>query len=288
MTTSPPALPYKPASGLLNEVLEMLRNPPTGVPLTWFPQLDNALGGFRPNEITLLCAPTGAGKTQLLACLSAMFLSQRVPHFVAPVETGDMDFLARVLSVLVEHDLNTGLAQGEGVLHKAEVLSELLKIGEYLFVSTHDSRVDVDDMLNMLKYQSQVYGIKVALLDNLNFFLKITSAQNERAEMDEAIHKFVMLAKHLPIHIVLIVHPRKTDGGRVESEFDIKGSSTAVQECSNVALFNRYPDKVVADGMAHTHDRELVFKKLRKRGAFVNTPFKLSFKNARYWERSGR
>lgn len=242
------------------------------------------MGGLRLHEFTLLCAPTGAGKTQLLANLSAQLLIQEVTHFVAPVETGDVDFLTRVMSTLCEKDLNTGDPWGDKFLTGLTNDFRGYLGSDRLLISTHDNRVQVEEMINTLKYMSQEYGAKVAILDNLNFFLKVVSSQMEKAEMDNAIHEFVILAKKIPMHIILVVHPKKTDNGRVLSEFDIKGSSTAVQEASNVILFNRPCPK------EHTNrpftDRELVFRKLRKRGMNVGKPLWFQFENGQYREES--
>jgi len=66
------------------------------------------------------------------------------------------------------------------------------------------------------------------------------------------------------------MHPKKTDHGRVESEFDIKGSSTAVQEAHNVWLFNR-PSKAVIeeDPEKFKQFREIKIAKCRRYGRFV-------------------
>jgi hypothetical protein len=92
-----------------------------------------------------------------------------------------------------------------------------------------------------------------------------------------------MFAKKIPMHTILVVHPKKTDDGRVTSEFDIKGSSTAVQECANVILFNR-PTKDQIERGHHENHRELVFKKIRKRGYYTNKPIWLSYQNGHYSE----
>jgi hypothetical protein len=144
--------------------------------------------------------------------------------------------------------------------------------------------VKVEEMVNLLKFMHQENGCKVALLDNLNFFLDVVSSQMEKAEMDSAIHEFVMLVKKIPMHIILVVHPKKTENGRVLSEFDIKGSSTAVQECANVCLFNRPEAKDVEGGRVLFSDRELLFRKIRKRGMNVGRPVWLAFNNGRYQE----
>lgn len=277
-------LNYRNASEAWKDAASLLRNPPKGVPCPWWKKFNEYLGGLREHEITLLCAPTGAGKTQLLANISVQLLAQSVPHYVAPVETGDLDFLARVASVLSGEDYNTGDPVAP---YKLEGLTQALcgdGLLKNLYLSTHDNRVEIGDMINTLKYMSQEYGIKVALLDNLNFFLKVVSSQQEKAEMDNAIHEFVMLVKKLPIHVILIVHPRKTDGGRVESEFDIKGSATAVQEAANVCLFNRPKPADMTERRWAATDRELVFKKIRKRGVHVGKPIQFRFKGGRYEE----
>lgn len=269
---------YRRFRDLAEEAAKLMLSPPAGIRLPWYRTMTEYLGGLRPNELTLLCAPTGAGKTTLLGCLSAQLLQEGVSHFVAPVETGDVDFATRVLSALSDRDLNTGTELPLHVVERA--MNENMKHikSDLLTVSTHDNRVSVEQMIMELEFQTQKHGIKVALLDNLNFFLNVTSSQMEKAEMDNAIHEFIMLTKKIPIHIILVVHPRKTENGRVESEFDIKGSSVAVQEASNVLLMNRPSKEHVKEGKT-IYDREFVFKKIRKRGFNVGRPFWMTYSN---------
>jgi tRNA splicing endonuclease len=277
-------LNYRDAREVWLDAAQEILDPPKGVALPWWPKFTEYTGGLLPHQSTLICAPTGAGKTQLLACLSAQFLQQGVPHFVAPVETGDVDYMARVASTLVKRDLNCGERVPVEVFEEAtkRIIEAMEKAP--MNVATYDNRVAIEEMMTMLAYQHQTYGVKVALLDNLNFFLNVVSSQMEKAEMDSAIHEIVMLAKKLPIHVILIVHPKKTERGRVESEFDIKGSSTAVQEASNVLLFNRPREEEVEAGSRHFTDRELVFRKLRKRGFNVGKPIWFAYQGGRLGE----
>lgn len=242
------------------------------------------------HEFTIFCGATGSGKTQFLANLIVHLAKQNVKCFVAPVETGATDMARRMLSVVCKRDLNTGEA------HRLETFSPYLRQhGELLtntFFSTHDNRVDINEMIQILKYMHDENGVKVAILDNLNFFLKPTRSSEAILEMDEAVHTFVMLAKKIPIHIFLVMHPRKTEGGKILSEMDIKGSSTSVQEASNILLLNR-PNENEIDYLSSGHEnmkginkltRELVFKKIRKRGFYVNETFYMRYEGGKYVE----
>jgi hypothetical protein len=86
-----------------------------------------------------------------------------------------------------------------------------------------------------------------------------------------------MFCKRIDMHVIMVMHPKKTDNGRVESEFDIKGSSTAVQEAHNVFLFNRPSLEDQKIGFDRQNHRELKIAKMRRRGKYVGR--RLMFKN---------
>ena len=131
----------------------------------------------------------------------------------------------------------------------------------------------------------KLHGSKIAIIDNLNFFLEVTSQQNAVIEMDRVIHELIIFCKQVPIHVIMVMHPKKTDGGRVESEFDIKGSSTAVQEAHNVLLWNRPHPDLIKMGRASEGDRELKLAKMRRRGRYVHRRLIIKAKNGvQYYE----
>jgi hypothetical protein len=109
----------------------------------------------------------------------------------------------------------------------------------------------------------------VAFIDNLNFFLEASSGERQNEVMDKVTHDLIIFSKSHDIHIVMVMHPKKTEDGRVESEFDIKGSSTAVQEAHNVFLFNRPSTEMIEGSYATKFDRELKIAKMRRKGRAV-------------------
>lgn len=269
---------------VFNDSLLQIANPPKGIMLNGWGEMNERMGGLRPHELTIFCGATGAGKTQFLANIATNLMLQNERVFVASVETGATDFGVRMISVMAGRDLNTGEKHNLNSFSE-KISSRFNEIQKNVFFSTHEDRVDVMDMIETLKFMSEVHGVKVAILDNLNFFLKVTKSADTVMAYDEAIHGFVIAAKKIPIHIFLVMHPRKTTEGKILSEFDIKGSSTAVQEAPNVLLMNRLDEKDMEANLGDELTREFVFRKIRKRGYYVGQRFYLQYEGARYVER---
>jgi len=262
------------------EVIEELINPVEGIKLRMLPSFNTLMGGLREKEFTILCGGTGTGKTTLLANVSTDLLLQQIPHFIASVETGHKDFIKRVLSVLAEENLNIGVPVAQEKIIKVFNQYEKFIKTSQAYLSLYDNRVDVSVLLREIKTHIETRGIKIAILDNINFFLDVVCAKDSVVEMDRVIHDFIMFCKQNPIHIIMVMHPRKPEAGnRVRNEYDIKGSSTAVQEAHNIILLNRPSDEMIDMGLASKYDRELILAKSRVFGMSVGRKYMLIGKN---------
>lgn len=248
------------------DAAEELVKPYPATPLLDFPKLSKLTGGLRPREFTILCGATGVGKTTLMANLSKSLLKQGVAHFVASVETGHTDFMKRIISAVMGADWNTGDPIPLEALKAFHVKHGGLFETNKLWLSLYENRFSVETLMSDISWHVEKKGCKVAIIDNLNFFLEVTSASNAVIEMDRVVHELIIFCKQIDVHLIMVMHPKKTDHGRVESEFDIKGSSTAVQEAHNVFLFNRAGEDIVDSKLAEPGDRELKIAKMRRKG----------------------
>ena len=237
--------------------------------LNGFPKLMLMTGGFRPFEFSILCGATGTGKTTLCANISRDLILSNVPHFVASVETGHLDFVRRVMSSAAEKDWNTGDLVPLNDLKNFHAERGKLFQSETLQLSLYDNRLPVETLMADIAWMVKNKGIKLALIDNLNFFLEVTNAANQVIEMDRVIHELIIFCKNVPVHLLMVMHPKKTESGRIESENDIKGSSTANQEAHNIFLWNRPHPELIKAGRAVEEDRELFIAKMRRKGKYV-------------------
>lgn len=260
--------PYAcPSQELYHDACQDLLLPTPSVKLAHYSKLNVMTGGFRPYEFSILCGATGTGKTTLCANISRDLILQKIPHFVASVETGHLDFVKRVMSSMIEKDWNTGDPIAIEELKKFHTKYGTSFQSECLQLSLYDNRISIATLMADIAWMVKHKGIKLALIDNLNFFLDVRKAQDQLLEMDRVIHDLIMFCKRTPVHIIMVMHPKKAE--RVENENDIKGSSTANQEAHNIFLFNRpHPDLIKA-GAAQPDDREILIAKMRRKGKFV-------------------
>ncbi len=265
----------------------ILKNITTDFPsiqLPGWPLLNDLTGGFRMREFSILCGATGAGKTSLLASWAKAFILAGKRCFIMSVETGPDDFMQRTMGAFVGKDLNSGRAismESAKVMHQqyGQIFSS-----DALFLSLFDSRVPHERALKEILWYREKKNCEVVFIDNLNFLLEVVSANRQLEVMDNVVHDFIMLCKRLDVHVVMVMHPKKTEHGRVESEFDIKGSSTAVQEAHNIFLFNRPTKADLASNKRGRYARELTVKKLRRRGESVDRSLWLKYGGATYEE----
>lgn len=266
------------------QAIRELAEPFPSTPLKDWQEFNKILGGFRAREFSILCGATGVGKTQFLANISAQLLKQKEKHFVMSVETGHTDFMKRVMSVLCGQDLNTGEA------HSPESLSRIhTRYAEFLEADTiefslYENRLSVDQLMHDITMMVEK-GCKIAMIDNLNFFMEVTRAADQVVEMDRVIHELIIFCKQIDVHIIMVMHPKKTLNGRVENEFDIKGSSTAVQEAHNIFLLNRPKIEDIENKPITRDYRELKIQKMRRRGRYVGQSFLFEGVGTRYVER---
>lgn len=249
--------------------LHELAKPYPSLKLGRWPVFNRLVGGFRMREFSILCGPTGTGKTTLLANISEQLAADGIKHFVMSIETGAADYMKRIISIRERRDLNTGEAIPGAEL--AQITARhlgFISAGTIEF-SLYESRLAVDQLMADIRYAVEILGCRVVFIDNLNFLLKVTRAQDQVVEMDNVVHTLIEFVKTLDVHIWMVMHPKKTENGRVVSEFDIKGSSTSVQEAQNVFLFNRPSPEEIGKNKRSPWDRDLTIAKMRRRGAYV-------------------
>lgn len=279
--------PYSKGLGdLYLQTMQELAEPYPSIELANWKMMNDLTGGFRMREFTILCGSTGSGKTTLLSSWAKAFILSQTRCFIMSVETGATDFIKRTMSAFSGYDMNKGRPIDKDKLSIFHNQFGGIFGNDELFLSLYDSRVNPQTVIQDIIWHHKKKNCKIIFIDNLNFLLDVVSQDRSIEVMDKVVHELIMLAKRHDIHIIMVMHPKKTDHGRVESEFDIKGSSTACQEATNIFLFNRPSKSHILSGKYGTFMRQLYIAKLRRKGESVGKSIWLKYQPGSYYEDS--
>lgn len=234
-----------------------------------FSKLSEAVGGFPHNGFTIITGGSGLGKSTLAGNLWVGLNALRKNIYTVPIEIGPHEFTDMLISIIA--------AKSRRNLTPADYVEAKQKWFPMFFanhghvMATHESRLSHLDFLAEVYYHHKVRGVSVAFGDNWNFMLDPARGADANAENDRALHDCIVFSKKVPVHIFMIMHPRKDNAKdkteRVTSMFDIKGSSTSPQEATNVLLFNPLEDAKDAPAMVHPDRcREITIAKARFNG----------------------
>lgn len=236
-----------------------------------FAQLSNAIGGMGHRGTTVLTGGTGLGKSTLIGNLFVNLSAVGKNVYVVPIETGGHDFMDMILSI-VANKTRRHLRAADYQEAREKWLPTFFSNRGHV-IARHESRLSHMDFLAELYYHWKTRNVTIGIGDNWNFMMEPKAGADGIAQSDRALHDIITFTKIFPIHVWMIMHPKKDQAkkdkgdNRVNSLEDIKGSITSVQEAANVLLFNALEN--AKDAPPHTHAdfcREITIAKARFNG----------------------
>lgn len=195
--------------------------------MTGWNDFDSLLGGFRPNELTVLTGETASGKTTLAANLGYRLSEKQHPVLIASFEMKPIPIIKKMIQ------MGQGRPFRDLSKHEIEAALQHISTLPLHFINVY-GEIGTNELKDAIYYGKRRHGIEFVILDHLHFFLRY-SGDNERQAIDQALRDIKSWAMDLDIHILLIVHPTKlTYDNKVVHLNDLKGSSGLKQIPDNV------------------------------------------------------
>lgn len=228
------AKPYQPSEIHSAETyfarIDALRNRPEtamGAATGW-ESVDDLIRGVRLEELTVVTGDTGSGKTTWVAALAYNLARLHGwPILFCPFESRPAPVVQKWLAMEI----------GEQPLTAKPFDYERAKAGLQqlpLHLLDRWGECDLGALVASIHWAVAHLGARLVVLDHLHFFLTSNPA-TERHDIDGAMQRLSLLATDLGIHIVLVVHPRGTEGDNQRIGMaHLKGSSGIKQIASNV------------------------------------------------------
>lgn len=238
-----------PVAGLL-DLADVERQSPENQPsvLSGFRELDRAIGGFYPGELSVWTGKRGGGKSTLLGQLLLEAINQGFPVCAYSGELPAWRFKEWVLLQAAgpDHVIERKDRFSDKTFYSVptaiqEQIDEWWKGRFLLFDNRYPG--DEDSILRMFEYAVRRYGSCVFLVDNL-MTARFSLPERDFYRAQSAFTgRLVEFAKKNEVHVHLVAHPRKTDGARTLEADDIGGSGDVSNRADNAFSLTRLSDE---------------------------------------------
>lgn len=207
---------------------------PKGSPTPW----DYLTGRFeiRPGELTLMAGANGSGKSMLAGQMVAWQMAASAVCVMASMEMSVQETLKRMVRQCAGGEFTEEYARWWGRTYR-----------ETLWVWDVQDVIAAEKVLARVEAVSQHLAATIVVIDSL---LKCGIAQDGVGYLSAQtmfLDRLQYAAKHLGVHIILVVHLRKPERGLKSSKYDIRGASQISDLADNVLLIHPNLDKREAE-----------------------------------------
>lgn len=227
-------------TGKMDEAIEFLKDPnrvkgdSSGIPA-----LDQILGGgFRPGEMTVYHGEAKTGKSTVLTQLSLNLAKAGHPVGWIQLEMSpSTEMLPNMINQLFGiNSRKFDDEQLENLLkdrkNQLQVLNNVLCLDGY-------GQTDVEILTSWIRYNHRQFGIRHFFFDHVGYSMKDPASVSEASLLARAMKA---LTREMPIHLHLIVQPRKVGFGEELGQNTLFGSIAWAQALDNLITLTRTPN----------------------------------------------
>jgi twinkle protein len=208
---------------------------------------------LRPGELTLWGGESGSGKSVLVGQVISWALKAHQNALIASMEMPPAKTLERMLRQCCgtpkpsDPWMREWFAWSEGRLWIYDQLDS----------------TDAAGLLKAVHVAAEVLGVHHVVIDSLTKCRLPQDGAGYLTAQTQFVDKLQWLAKHLGIHIHLVVHLRKPEGSNRTgvSKYDVRGASQITDLADNVLLLSRNKDKEAEQAKAEQgrpHDPDVL------------------------------
>lgn len=217
---------------------------------TGIPSLDARIKGFYYGQVALLTGQRGDGKSTMASQFATFAMSQGLPVYIYSGEMQDWLVRGWLDAQIVGPDYMH--FNGEDWEIPLDIYDEIEQWNMYEKCWVYDDSLlpedeenpeeaERDTVLKTLEEAIVQYGVKFAIIDNLMTAMDFTQTVDLNLSQTLFVKKLAALAKRYNVIIILIAHPKKTNGRNITAD-DVSGSANITNLVSTVLTYSRPPD----------------------------------------------
>jgi len=211
-----PYSPEKVISASSVSFEELITPREKGVIVDCFPRLNDALNGFRLNELTMILAPSNVGKSVCTSLLAHRFMDAGHKIGMIFLEEGKKETLQRIIAAELKVNYLKFMRDPLSVASKEEIERVYKEItdGDKLFMLDHFGSLPIDDLMSKIRHMVLVDGCKYILLDHISAVISGLESDNERKDLDMAMTQLAAFCSAYKVHMIVVSHINRTDSAQ--------------------------------------------------------------------------
>ncbi|MBW3518326.1 replicative DNA helicase [Flavobacterium sp. NKUCC04_CG] len=262
----------------LGKRIELISKSTTETPLTGihtgFKRINHFTGGYQPQDLVILAARPGMGKTAKALKTVVENAKINVPVGIISLEMSVQQIIARIVAIDTNFHLKQLLKTGFDKLQYFDSYHQhTVRIAKYPIYMDDSGNSDITDIIILARMWKRKYGIKLLVIDYLQLMTDKSRGHNRENEVSSVSRRLKLLAKELEIPVIVLAQLSRAVETRGATKrpmlSDIRESGSIEQDADIVEFIYRpeyysidaknWDEEMVAEG-ANT---EIIFAKYR-------------------------
>lgn len=243
---------------------------------TGFKRVNKYTGGYQNQELIILAARPGMGKTSLI--LKTAIENVKMGNAVGfiSLEMSALQLTARAVAIDTNFHLSQLIKTGfDKPKYFESFVNHQGRMNDYDLFIDDSSEADINVVVLKARYWKRVYGIKLLVIDYLQLMTNSNSKGNREQEISSISRRLKMLAKELDIPVIALSQLSRATETRGSSKRPLLSDlreSGAIEQDADIIQFIYRPEyyKIDIEGndefaemVSEGANTELIFAKYR-------------------------
>lgn len=233
-------------SSLLDLVMQPLEKAQAHYP---YAGLNGMTGGIRSQEMVVVTAGSGLGKSQFMREIIWQLLCETKDNIgIMFLEESVKRTALSIMSLAVNKPLHLAEVSIDD-REKKEAFDKTLGSDRLYFYDCFGSTA-IDNIINRVRYFAKGLDCRYILLDHVSIVVSDQSNLDERRAIDEIMSKLRMIVQETGISLFVVSHLKRPDGGRGHEE----GAATSLSQLRGSGSIGQLADMVLGLERAAQHE----------------------------------
>jgi replicative DNA helicase len=243
---------------------------------TGFKRVNKYTGGYQPQELIILAARPGMGKTSLILKTAIENVKMGNPVGFISLEMSALQLTARAVAIDTNFHLSQLIKTGfDKQKYFESYANHQGRMSEYNLLIDDASETDINIIVLKARYWKRMFDIKLLVIDYLQLMTNSTIKGNREQEISSISRRLKMLAKELDIPVIALSQLSRAVETRGSSKRPLLSDlreSGAIEQDADIIQFIYRPEyyKIEIEGSPEFEDMvadggntELIFAKYR-------------------------